>query len=62
MNTAPPTSQAIQDRYWQIANDPNERGYTQVAPSTRSAACSTCSPVFSSPMFPAPARTRIDRP
>lgn len=30
MNTPPPTAQAIQDRYWQIANDPSERGYTQV--------------------------------
>lgn len=30
MNSPPPTAQAIQDRYWQIANDPNERGYTQV--------------------------------
>jgi len=30
MNTPPPTTQAIQERYWQIANDPNERGYTQV--------------------------------
>ena len=27
---AQPTPQAIQQRYWQIANDPNERGYVQV--------------------------------
>lgn len=25
-----PSQQAIQDRYWKIANDPNERGYAQV--------------------------------
>ncbi|MDE2745236.1 MAG: hypothetical protein OXI41_04510 [Chloroflexota bacterium] len=30
MTTPPPCAQAIQDRYWRIANDPNERGYTQV--------------------------------
>ncbi len=30
MSTPQYTPQAIQDRYWTIANDPNERGYTKV--------------------------------
>ncbi len=30
MSTPQYTPQAIQDRYWTIANDPNERGYSQV--------------------------------
>ena len=30
MPTPEATRQTIQDRYWAIANDPNERGYVQV--------------------------------